>query len=316
MGSGSSVECNESLKTRLRKAILLRAYNVRKGKAEMTLQEQFSKYAYRDPLSMTSSPSRSNKGARLLIKLEDVRNELGLKSDLNGSGNGAILGGGNMVADLFYIIAGDKSADIEEVDFRLFIDFLESGKLPPRNPQHQVLMTSASAPSLTNAPASTSIETSSHSRPPLPLTQGLSGKIYKSVRSAGMTDHTIGLQSLSANNTPRQLRPFSVRDNSSSSDNSPQTSSPPLSGSVSETNSCGFDERCIAITPAPNMISGRQIDIGSSMLIKSTGLALALNSKENKSRPRAVHYGERLRLFVKKGQYPIQLLTMMAPCKS
>lgn len=96
MGSGAS-----SQNSRLRKAIVIKAYNCRQS--EETFQEQFKKYAY-----------RKNAKSKLYISLAKVKVALGLDASWADS--------------LFKNTIGEV---IDEIEFVYFVDFLESGKMPP-----------------------------------------------------------------------------------------------------------------------------------------------------------------------------------------
>jgi hypothetical protein len=93
MGAGASV-------LRLRKALVIRSYNLRAP--DETVEEQFKRFAYRDD-------------GVLKIKLEDVKSALGMDTE-----SGEYL----WVGELFRHTFGAHS----EVPFLDFIHFLENGK--------------------------------------------------------------------------------------------------------------------------------------------------------------------------------------------
>lgn len=110
---------------RLRKALAIRAYNVRNS--DETLDEQFKKFTIRKPGE-----------TRLYITLVDVKRCLGLESD-------------SLWVDELFKRCTNSNQNIgnvyDEMDYTYFIDFLESGKIPPNLQQSPTILTSNSTPS-------------------------------------------------------------------------------------------------------------------------------------------------------------------------
>lgn len=240
---------------RLRKAIILRAYNVRRG-AVLTLDEQFRKYAFK---SNDCDGDRMKSGV-LYIKLSDVMNELN------------IAGTNSPIEDLFRLVSGAKN--VTAIVYSDFVSFLETGNLP--------LSVDGSTSQMLNSLSSPSL---SIHKPPLPLTQKISGKVAGSVKDPltspssssrrthlGQVDSnsTTALHSSSCNNTPRRLRKLDATGAGSASE----------MDTVSVSSS---DGQTAASFPKPLDLSleGRFGDSTCSALSVSKGLALAIHENSN-----------------------------------
>jgi hypothetical protein len=124
MGGGSSVLPSRPL-ARIRKALVIRAFNVRRNKAvALTLEDQFQYYATRH---YTHSASTSS---RLVISKEGIKQCLGMDH-----GTSTALA---WVDDLFAIITAQCPSELvkdhqqaDAIDFYAFISFLETGAFGP-----------------------------------------------------------------------------------------------------------------------------------------------------------------------------------------
>jgi len=103
--------------TRLRKALVIRAYNLRKK--DETLYQQFREYAY--PVDNKLGPSS---GKALYIKIDDIKSCLQFTGD-SVTSDAAL--GSSWVDDLFKYTIG---ASMKEMNFVEFLQFLEVGKIP------------------------------------------------------------------------------------------------------------------------------------------------------------------------------------------
>jgi hypothetical protein len=201
---------------RLRKALAIRAYNVRDS--EETLDEQFKKFALRKPGE-----------TRLYITLVDVKRCLEVEPD-------------SLWVDELFKRCTNGNENIcnvyNEMDYIYFIDFLESGKIPPNLQQNPTILTSNSTPT-------------SPSRLPLSL-YSQSQKVSRSQNFIN-NNNSINSSSLKLKRIP---------------------SSPPR-GKENE------------YPPSPTMYPSVALalnikfnDSNDTALVKSSGLSLAVNSKD------------------------------------
>ena len=113
MGGGISA----SSVNRLRKTILIRAYNLRQK--DETLDEQFRSHAKRSTGNTTSSSSSSS-GKTSMLMLPDIQKVLQLE-------DGALWAS---IEELLCHCAGHQ-VRTDGIEYDVFINFLESGKIPP-----------------------------------------------------------------------------------------------------------------------------------------------------------------------------------------
>ena len=144
-GSGSS---NSSSCSRLRKALVIRAYNLRQKNE--TLHDQFRKYAHVRSPSITAdtdgNSSSSSSSATLFISMDNIKRCLCLDAQNESSIDRGHEETNSWVDDLFlYTLGADVSYftsnntfllpydnpvfKVTEINFTDFIRFLESGKL-------------------------------------------------------------------------------------------------------------------------------------------------------------------------------------------
>ena len=110
MGAGASSSSSSSSSSsaqRLRKALVIRAYNLRKK--DETLQDQFRKFAYVKSPTKRSSAENSTTGGGLYISMENIKSCLNLTDGQSDSGTGSDTS--SWVDDLFmYTLGADVSA--------------------------------------------------------------------------------------------------------------------------------------------------------------------------------------------------------------
>ena len=134
MGSGASTDSSCNAVLRLRKALVIRAYNLRQK--DETLYDQFRKYAHQKQTSGIRDASAVNKSGKhgnagLYITMDNVKKCLSLDGRNSPSSSDSVGSDAcSWVDDLFQYTLGAAVAEMNFVDF---IRFLETGKLVRRS---------------------------------------------------------------------------------------------------------------------------------------------------------------------------------------